>query len=102
MEGNECVEFSHEGKKLLGIVLKHYTLPLADFFLIYADHTIFEWHNKDEYSILIENTIIVACDEALKDVELKRQHLEDIAKFNNLTNSIIDGVQNMDRSLIPF
>lgn len=80
---HEIVVFSSEGEKILGVVIDHYTNPLDDFYVIYADYALHKSHNPDEdASIVIDNVIIPACDEALADFRIKRQHLKDIERFH--------------------
>lgn len=76
---HDVVVFSVEGEKILGIVIEHYTNPLDDFYIIYADYTLYKVSNpEDNASIIIENIIIPACDAAISDYRLHRQHLKDI------------------------
>ena len=80
---HDIVVFSSEGEKILGIVVEHYTNPLDDFYVIYSDYALYKSHNPDEdASIIIDNVIIPACDAALADYRLKRQHLKDMDTFH--------------------
>lgn len=92
---HDVVEFSYNKEKILGIVIKHYTDPLNDFYVIYADHTLFEWRNDDDCSIISDNVIMLACDAAIVDYKLKKQNIQDIIQFNNILNSLME-IRNMN------
>ena len=80
---HDIIVFSSEGEKILGVVIEHYTNPLDDFYVVYADYALHRSHNPDEdASIIIDNVIIPACDAAIADYRLRRQHLKDIDKFH--------------------
>ena len=80
---HDIIVFSSEGEKILGVVIEHYTNPLDDFYVVYADYALHRSHNPDEdASIIIDNVIIPACDAAIADYRLRRQHLRDIDKFH--------------------
>ena len=88
---HDIVVFSSEGEKILGIVVEHYTNPLDDFYVIYSDYALHKSHNPNEdASIIIDNVIIPACDAALADYRLKRQHLKDMDTFHKETFHILD------------
>lgn len=75
---HDIIVFSSEGEKILGVVIEHYTNPLDDFYVIYADYALHKSHDTNQdATIIIENVIIPACDAALADYRLKRQHLID-------------------------
>ena len=75
----KIVAFSCEGEKILGVVVEHYTNPLDDYYVVYADYALFKFHNSEEDAqTIIENVIIPACDAMLADYRMKRQHLKDM------------------------
>jgi hypothetical protein len=79
----EIVSFSSEGEKILGVVIEHYTNPLDDFYVIYADYALHKSHDPEKDSeVVIDNVIIPSCDAALSEYRLKRQHLIDIDRFH--------------------
>lgn len=78
----DIIKFSCDGEMIFGIVIEHYANPLDDFSIVYADYALHKVYNINEDSILmIDNIIIPACDNALTDFRLKRQHLKDVGKF---------------------
>ena len=90
---HDIIMFSSEGEKILGVVVEHYTNPLDDFYVIYSDYALHKSYNPNkDASIIIDNVIIPACDEALADYRLKRQHLRDLSRtwkdFESLVNAI--------------
>ena len=86
---HDIIVFSSDGEKILGVVIDHYTNPLDDFYVIYADYALHKSHNPDEDAVVImDNVIIPACDAAIADYRLKRQHLSDI----NRTRMDIDAI----------
>ena len=90
---HDIIVFSTEGEKILGIVIEHYTNPLDDFYVVYADYTLFKSHNPDENaSIILENVIIPACDAAIADYRLKRQHLSDMNKSRMDVEAIVNAI----------
>ena len=90
---HDIIVFSTEGEKILGIVIEHYTNPLDDFYVVYADYTLFKSHNPDEdASIILENVIIPACDAAIADYRLKRQHLSDMNKARKDIEAFMEAV----------
>ena len=89
----DIIAFSSEGEKILGVVIEHYTNPLDDFYVVYADYALHKSHNPDEdASIIIDNVIIPACDAAIADYRLKRQHLNDINRTRKDIEAIVDGI----------
>ena len=40
--------FSSDGEKILGVVVEHYTNPLDDFYVVYADYALYKFSNPDE------------------------------------------------------
>ena len=94
----DIIAFSCDGEKILGVVVEHYTNPLDDFYIVYADYALHKSHNLDKDSVLvIDNVIIPACDAALADYRLKRQHLCDLNKARKDIESIIEAIMsNMD------
>lgn len=80
---HDIIVFSSEGEKILGVVIEHYTNPLDDFYVVYADYALHKFHHPDEdASIILDNVIVPACDQALADYRLKRQHLKDMDRFH--------------------
>lgn len=80
---HDIIAFSSDGEKILGVVIEHYTNPLDDFYVVYADYAFHRFHHPDEdASIIIDNVIVPACDAALADYRLKRQHLKDMDRFH--------------------
>ena len=90
---HDIIMFSSEGEKILGVVIEHHTSPLDDFYVIYADYAIHKSHNPNEdASVIIDNVIIPACDAAIAEYRLKRQHLSDMNKAIKDVESIIDAI----------
>ena len=90
---HDIVSFSSEGEKILGVVIEHYTNPLDDFFILYANYALHKSHNPNEdANIIIDNVIIPACDEAIADFRLKRQCLKDIAKHHKDIESFMEAI----------
>lgn len=95
---HDIVLFPFNGEKILGLVLKHYDFPLADFYIIYAEHALYEYHNQDDCSIIAEDVIMPACDEAISDYKLKKEQIKNIVFFSRTMGTLIDGMQHMDKS----
>lgn len=92
---HDIVVFSSEGEKILGVVIEHYTNPLDDFYVIYADYALYKSHNPDEdASVIIDNIIIPACDAALADYRLRKQHLDDVNRARQDFNSFVSAVKS--------
>ena len=90
---HDIIVFSSEGEKILGVVIDHYTNPLDDFYVVYADYALHKSHNSEEdASIIIDNVIIPACDAAIADYRLKRQHLRDIDRFHKEIETLKDAM----------
>lgn len=88
---HDIIVFSSEGEKILGVVIGHYTNPLDDFFVIYADYALHKSHNPDDgATVIIDNVIIPACDAAIADFRMKRQHLKDIKKCHKEIETFIE------------
>ena len=88
---HDIIAFSSEGEKILGVVIEHYTNPLDDFFVVYADYALHKSHNPNEDAqVIIDNVIIPACDAAIADFRLKRQHLRDIRKCHEEIEAFIE------------
>jgi len=80
---NDIIVFSSDGEDIVGIVIEHYTNPLDDFYVAYADYALHKIHNpKENADVILENVIIPACDEALADYRLKKQHLQDLGQYH--------------------
>lgn len=89
----DIVAFSTDGEKILGIVVEHYTNPLDDFYVVYADYALYKFHNPDEdANIIIDNVIIPACDAAIAEYRLKRQHLKDMNKARKDIDAIVNAI----------
>lgn len=79
---HDIIKFSCNGEKIFGIVIEHYANPLDEFSIVYADYSLHKVYNIEEDAIMmIDNIIIPACDNALTDFRLRRQHLKDVGKF---------------------
>ena len=90
---HDIIAFSCAGEKILGVVIEHYTNPLDDFFVIYADYALHKSHNLNEDAkIIIDNVIIPSCDAALADFRMKRQRLKDIRKCHKEIEALIEAV----------
>jgi hypothetical protein len=87
--------FSSEGEKILGVVIEHYTNPLDDYYVIYADYALHKSHNPEEdASVIIDNVIIPACDAAMAEYRLKRQHLADMNRAKADIEALIDAIKS--------
>lgn len=95
---HDIIAFSSEGERILGVVIEHYTNPLDDFYVVYAGYTLYRVKDSKENAIpIIENVIIPACDAALSDYRLLRQHLKDMGKSHKDIDSLIKVINsNMD------
>ena len=90
---HDIIVFSSDGEKILGVVIEHYTNPLDDFYVVYADYALYKSHNPDEdATVIIDNVIIPACDEAIAEYRLKRQRLADIGRNRKDIEAIVDAV----------
>ena len=90
---HDIIAFSCDGEKILGVVIEHYTNPLDDFFVIYADYALHKSHNLNEDAqIILDNVIIPACDAAIADFRMKRQRLKDIKKCHKEIEALMDAV----------
>ena len=90
---HDIIVFSSDGEKILGVVIEHYTNPLDDFYVVYADYALHKTHNPDEdASVIIDNVIIPACDTAITDYRLKRQHLRDADRLHREIESLKDAI----------
>ena len=90
---HDIIAFSSEGEKILGVVIEHYTNPLDDFYVVYADYALYKFSNPDEDAVvIIDNVIIPSCDAALAEYRLKRQHLSDINRTRKDIEAIVDAV----------
>ena len=87
--------FSSEGEKILGVVIEHYTNPLDDYYVIYADYALHKSHNPEEdASVIVDNVIIPACDAAMAEYRLKRQHLADMNRAKADIEALIDAIKS--------
>jgi hypothetical protein len=91
----DIIVFSSGGEKILGVVIEHYTNPLDDFYVVYADYALHKSHNPEEdASVIIDNVIIPACDAAIAEYRLKRQHLDDMNKARKDIGAIVDAISS--------
>lgn len=91
----DIIAFSADGEKILGVVIEHYTNPLDDFYVVYADYALYRSHNPDEDApVIIDNVIIPACDAAIAEYRLKRQHLSDIGIRHKDIEAIVEAVSS--------
>ena len=91
----DIIVFSSEGEKILGVVIEHYTNPLDDFYVVYADYALHKSHNPDEdASVIMDNVIIPACDAAIAEYRLKRQHLIDINRTRKDIDAVVDAIMS--------
>ena len=93
---HDCAEFSHNGEKYLGLVVKHFSDPLNDFYVIYAENTLFEWRSKKDCKILAESVFMPSYDSALADVRVNRQRMQDLLKSHNDIDAILDSIKHYD------
>ena len=85
--------FSSDGEKILGVVIEHYTNPLDDFYVVYADYALHKFHNPEENAeVILDNVIIPACDAAIAEYRLKRQHLSDMNKARKELDALVDAI----------
>ena len=92
---HDIIVFSSEGEKTLGVVIDHYTNPLDDFFVIYADYALYKSHNPNEDAqIIIDNVIIPACDAAIADYRIRRQHLRDVSRCHKEIETLIEAINS--------
>ena len=90
---HDIIVFSCDGEKILGVVIEHYTNPLDDFYVVYADYALHRSRNLNEdASVIIDNVIIPACDAAIAEYKLKRQHLTDMNKARKDIESFVDAI----------
>lgn len=92
-------EFSFQGDKALGIVLKHFTHPLNDCYIIYCSHAILEYHGKDDCIVLAKKAILPVYDDILTNYMLKKQHLEDITSKHTDIDSLLDAMRDNSISI---
>jgi hypothetical protein len=89
----DIIVFSSDGEKILGVVIEHYTNPLDDFYVVYADYALHKFHNPDENAeVILDNVIIPACDAAIAEYRLKRQHLSDMNKARKELDALVDAI----------
>ena len=90
---HDIVVFSSEGEKILGVVIEHYTNPLDDFYVIYADYALHKSYSPEEdASIIIDNVIIPSCDAAIADYRLRKQHLTDMNKARKDIEALVGAI----------
>lgn len=83
----DVVEMIFNGNKNYGVVVKHYTDTL-DFYILYSENTLIEWHDRNSYVILVEDIFIPVYDALLTDVKLNRQRIEDYKKISEIIDSL--------------
>jgi hypothetical protein len=94
-DNHDIIAFSVDGEKILGVVIEHYTNPLDDFYIVYADYALHKSHNPDEDAdLVIDNVIIPACDAAIAEYRLKRQHLRDMDKCHRDIEVLIGAINS--------
>jgi hypothetical protein len=94
-DNHDIIAFSVDGEKILGVVIEHYTNPLDDFYIVYADYALHKSHNPDEDAdLVIDNVIIPACDAAIAEYRLKRQHLRDMDKCHRDIEALIGAINS--------
>lgn len=94
-ELHNIIAFSSDGEKILGVVIEHYTNPLDDFYVVYADYALHKFHSPDEdATVLIDNVIFPACDAAIADYRLKRQHLHDMDRFHKEIEALREALKS--------
>lgn len=92
---HDIIVFSSNGEKVLGVVIEHYTNPLDDYYVVYADYALHKSHHPDEDStIIIDNVIIPACDAALTEYRLQRQHIKDMAKSHQDVEDLMNAIKS--------
>lgn len=92
---HDIIVFSSEGEKILGVVIEHYTNPLDDFYVVYADYALHKSHNPDDdATVIIDNVIIPACDAAIAEYKLKKQHLRDIDKCHKEIEAFVNAINS--------
>lgn len=92
---HDIIAFSSQGEKILGVVIEHYTNPLDDFCVVYAEYALYKLHSSNEdASIIIENVIIPACDAAIAEFRLARQHLKDMNKAKKDMEAIVGAIKS--------
>lgn len=92
---HDIIMFSVDGEKIFGVVIEHYTNPLDDYYVVYADYAIYKMTNtENDAQIIIDNVIIPACDQAINDYLVKKQHLKDIANFHNEIEAIKEAIKH--------
>jgi hypothetical protein len=90
---HDIIVFSSEGEKILGVVVEHYSNPLDDFYVVYADYALHKFHNPDEdASVIMDNVIIPSCDAAIAEYRLKRQHLSDINRTRKDIETLVSAI----------
>lgn len=92
---HDIIAFSCSGEKILGVVIEHYTNPLDDYYIVYADYALHKSHNSEEdASMILDNVIIPACDAAIADYRLRIQHLRDIDRFHKEIEAIREALKS--------
>lgn len=95
MDLRDIIAFSLDGEKILGVVIEHYSNPLDDFYVVYADYSIYKVHSSEEDAVsIIDNVIIPSCDAALSEYRLKKQHISDMNKAHNDIEDLIKAISS--------
>ena len=93
---HDIIMFPYNGEKILGLVVKHYDYPLGDFYIIYAEHALFEYHDDNDCYIIINDVVIPSADEAINDYKLKKQLIQNIADNNKIVSLLIEAIKSMN------
>lgn len=86
---HDIVEFTFNGERLMGIVIEHYVNPLDDFYIIYAEHTIYKYHDNQNIDVLVEYAALPDYDDTLVAFKLKRQYEKDERLFMTILRIIL-------------
>lgn len=87
-ERHDAFEMIVNGSKNIGLVVKHYDGPLDDFYILYSDNSLIEWHNSDDYIIIADDVFMPAYDATLSEIKLRRQRVEDYMRMNEIIDSL--------------
>ena len=78
---HDVVEFTYQSERLMGIVIEHYVNPLDDFYIIYAEHTIYKYHDSHNIEMLVDYAVLPDYDDTLVAFKLRRQHEKDAKTY---------------------
>jgi hypothetical protein len=89
----DIVLFKSENEQRIGVVIYHSISPLDDFYIIYSEYALHKSYNtQDNASIILDNVIIPACDAAIADYMLKRQHIRDMMRAKSDIEALIEAI----------